>query len=57
MFKEFFAKSPLLALPLVSLALFTTLFVLIVAYVLWRGRALETRGAMALEVDLEAGHE
>jgi len=57
MFKEFFVKSPLMALPMVSLALFTTLFVAIVAYVLWRGRALEARGSMALDVDVEARHE
>lgn len=55
MFKEFFAKSPLLALPLVSLAIFTTLFLGIVVWVLRRGRDLEARASLALEA--EVGHE
>lgn len=55
MFQEFFAKSPLLALPILSLAVFLTTFVIAVVYVLRRGPALEARGALAL--DREVGHE
>lgn len=55
MFHEFFAKSPLLFLPLVSLALFGTMFVLVVAYVVRRGRSLEASGMLPLED--EAPHE
>lgn len=49
MFQSFFAKSPLLALPMVSLAIFLSLFLLVVAYVLRRGRALEARGMLPLD--------
>jgi hypothetical protein len=55
MYREFFAKSPLLAFPMLSLALFIALFVVAVAYVVARGRKLETLGALPLarEVDDE----
>lgn len=55
MYQEFFAKSPLLALPIVSLTVFLVTFVCAVAFVVRRGRALEERGALAL--DQEVGHE
>ena len=55
MFKDFFAKSPLLALPILSLAVFLTTFLCVVVFVVRRGRALEERGALAL--GREVGHE
>lgn len=55
MYKEFFAKSPLLALPLVSLVIFVGLFVVALAYVMRRGKAMESHGQLAL--DREVGHE
>lgn len=55
MFYEYFAKSPLLALPLVSLLIFLGTFVVAVAFVVRRGRALEAHASLALES--EVGHE
>jgi len=55
MYQEFFSKSPLLAFPLVSLALFVAIFGVILAYVVARGRQLEDLGALPL--DGGSGHE
>jgi hypothetical protein len=46
-----FAKSPLLVLPVVSLAIFGSLFVGVLVWIAWRGRALEDDGLLPLERD------
>lgn len=53
MFHEFFAKSPLLLLPLLSLLLFGGMFLAVVVYVVRRGRSLETRGMLPLEDEVD----
>ena len=55
MFHDFFAKSPLLFLPLFSLAFFGMMFLAILVYVIRAGRVLEARAMLPL--DDEAGHE
>ena len=49
MFHDFFAKSPLLLWPVISLVIFGVMFVGAVVYVVSRGRALESRSLLALE--------
>jgi len=59
MFHDFFARSPVLAFPLFSLLLFGAIFTAAVVYVARRGPALEARGMLPLEDEMEdeAGHE
>ncbi len=42
MFKDFFAKSPLLALPILSLAVFLTTFLCVVVFVVARASSRRT---------------
>ena len=49
--KSVFAKSPLLVYPVLSLVLFLAFFALVVAFVVRRGRALESHASMPLEGD------
>jgi hypothetical protein len=49
--KSAWAKSPLLVYPLVSLVIFLTMFAFVVAFVVRRGRALETHASMPLDED------
>ncbi len=52
MYKEFFSKSPLLAMPLVSLAIFLCIFIGVIVYVIKRGPALERRAQLALQSEV-----
>ena len=59
MYHDFFAKSPLLAYPLIALVLFMALFAIVVVRVMGqRGRELErTVGRLPLEDQEDTRHE
>ncbi len=56
MYREFFANSPVLALPVLSLVIFITVFAGIVVRTM-RRRPSEFDGVASLPLQTEAGHD
>jgi hypothetical protein len=50
-FRHLASKSPLLLFPLASLAIFVTLFAIVIVWVARRGASLEDHGLLPLERD------